>query len=93
MSTTETGNGLKRVGFVPEAGTKGYEIASQIYTTAKGYVPATIQPTVTKVEETMTNATAPYLAVAQDKSVELLKVVDVKVSSLLCEDGAKRTAI
>lgn len=52
---TPTSNGLKKLGFVPEAGAKSYEIATNVYTTAKSYVPASLQPRLEKVEESVTN--------------------------------------
>lgn len=44
---------LHRLNFVPEAGAKGCEIASNIYATAKGYVPASLKPRLDKVEESV----------------------------------------
>lgn len=46
---------LKKLGFVPEASARSYEIATNIYSTAKSYVPASLQPRIEKVEETVTN--------------------------------------
>lgn len=48
-------NSLKKLGFVPEAGAKSYEIATNVYTTAKSYVPASLQPKLEKVEESVTS--------------------------------------
>lgn len=75
----EQQNELKKLGFVSEYGTKGYEIATNVYTSAKSYVPAPIQEKLTKVEETVAVATAPYVTKAQDKGTEVLKAVDVQV--------------
>jgi len=80
--TATNDNGLKKLNFVPEYGSKGYEIATNVYTTAKSYVPAPLQDSLTKVEESVTAATAPYITKAQDKGTDLLKVVDTQVSSL-----------
>ena len=80
MSATEQ-NSLKKLSFVPEYGTKGYELATNVYSTAKSYVPAPLQDRLTKVEETVTAASAPYITKAQDKGTDLLKVVDSQVSA------------
>lgn len=48
-------NGLKKLGFVPEASAKSYEIASSIYVKAKSYVPESLQPRLEKVEESVAN--------------------------------------
>lgn len=47
--------GLKKLGFVPEAGARGCEIASNIYSTAKGYVPASLQPRLDNLEVSVSN--------------------------------------
>lgn len=71
--------GLKKLSFVPENITKGYTIASNVYTTAKSYVPAPLQTHLSRVEETVTAVSAPYISKAQDKGTELLKAVDERV--------------
>lgn len=70
---------LKKLNFVPEYGTKGYNMAANAYTTAKSYVPSSMKEHVTKVEETVAAVSAPYVTKAQDKGSELLKAVDEQV--------------
>lgn len=74
---------LKKLGFVPEASARSYEIATNIYSTAKSYVPASLQPRIEKVEESVTNASAPYVTKAQDKGAELLKAADERVDKAI----------
>lgn len=78
MSVDQTS--LKKLNFVPEYGTKGYNLASNVYSTAKNYVPASFKEQLTKVEESVAAASAPYVTKAQDKGTELLKVMDDQVS-------------
>jgi hypothetical protein len=70
---------LKKLNFVPEYGTKGYNLASNVYSTAKSYVPASFKEPLSKVEESVAAASAPYVTKAQDKGTEILKVVDDQV--------------
>lgn len=80
-STMSSQQELKVLGFVPEVGSKSFNLATRTYSSAKGYVPTSLQPTVSKLEEQVVSLSAPYVALAQDKSTELLKVVDNKVIS------------
>jgi hypothetical protein len=75
---------LKKLNFVPEYGTKGYCMATNVYCTAKDRLPASLKAKVDQVEETVTEASAPYVTKAQDKGSELLKIVDDQVSAVLC---------
>lgn len=81
---------LKKLNFVPEYGTKGYNMAANAYTAAKSYVPAPVKDQLTKVEETVAAVSAPYVTKAQDKGSELLKAVDEQVRLLLKSRSRKR---
>lgn len=70
---------LARLQFVPEVGAKSVNVAGNVYNKAKDYVPESLKPQLSKVEESVVNISAPYVAYAQDKSTELLKVADTKV--------------
>lgn len=71
---------LKRLSVVPEVTTKGCEAATNMYNTAKTYVPEQLKEPVEKIEEKLSSLSAPLVAQAQDKGSEILKAVDLKVN-------------
>ena len=73
-------NGLKKLNFVPEYGTKGYTIATRTYSAAKDRLPVPVQDQLASLETTVTTMSSPYVAKAQDKGTEILKLVDDQVS-------------
>ena len=78
----QNGAQLKKLNFVPEYGSKGYCVATNVYSSAKERLPASLKAKVDQVEETVTEASAPYITKAQDKGSELLKIVDDQVSNV-----------
>ncbi|KAG7669525.1 hypothetical protein Ndes2526B_g05866 [Nannochloris sp. 'desiccata'] len=78
---------LKQLNFVPEYGSKGYFMATNVYSTAKDKLPASLKAKVDQVEETVTEASAPYITKAQDKGSELLKIVDDQVDKAMQSAG------
>jgi Rubber elongation factor protein (REF) len=76
----EQNDQLKKLQFVPEYGSKGYSMATNVYSTAKDRLPASLKAKVDQVEESVTEVSAPYITKAQDKGAELLKIVDDQVS-------------
>lgn len=83
-------NGLKKLNFVPEYGTKGYTLATNAYSAAKDKLPVPVQDQLASLETTVTSLSSPYIAKAQDKGTEILKLVDDQVS---LETGAEGPAI
>ena len=75
MSESGNDKSLKQLNFVPEYGSKGYEMANNAYSTAKTYVPGPLKERLTNMEA----VTAPIVNKAADKGTELLKAVDAKV--------------
>lgn len=81
---------LQRLGFVQTyseaALSKGYEVAGSVYSTTRGYVPAAIEDKVSwgedKVSEISTQYGAPLVNTVQDKSQQILGIVDTQVRSL-----------
>jgi len=74
--STET---LKQLAFVPEYGSKGYQMASSAYENVKTRAPEPVKEQLSKVEQ----MTAPIVTKATDKGSEILKVVDSKVCYLI----------
>jgi hypothetical protein len=72
---------LKKLAFVPEYGSKGYSMATNVYSTTKEKLPASLKAKVDQIEETVTEVSAPYITKAQDKGTEILKIVDNQVST------------
>lgn len=70
---------LKKLQFVPEVGAKSVNVAGNVYSAAKDYVPESLKPQLNKVEESVVNLSAPYVAYAQDKSIAVLKGADDRV--------------
>ena len=70
---------LKKLNFVPVYGTKGYNLATTAYSSAKGRLPAPVKDKLSSFEETVSEVTAPYIVKAQDKGSEILKIVDDQV--------------
>ena len=81
---------LQRLGFVQTyseaALSKGYEVAGSVYNTTRGYVPAAIEDKVSwgedKVSEISTQYGAPLVNTVQDKSQQILGIVDSQVRAL-----------
>ena len=70
---------LKQLKFVPEYGSKGYTIASNVYENAKTYAPEPVKETLTHLEQ----KTAPYIHRATDTGSQILKTVDSKVCYII----------
>ncbi len=70
---------LKKLNFVPEYGSKGYSVATSVYAGTKAKLPESLKAKIDGLEETVTEASAPYILKAHDKSTELLKIVDDQV--------------
>lgn len=81
---------LQRLGFVQTyseaALSKGYEVAGSVYSTTRGYVPAAIEDKVSwgedKVSEISTQYGAPLVNTVQDKSQQILGIVDSQVDTV-----------
>lgn len=78
-------SGLKKLGPVLDASSYGYTVASNLYTTARAYVPASLESTVEKAETTLTEYTAPLVTRAQDTATAALKLADDKVDQALSQ--------
>ena len=79
MAAPQKDNGLKKLGPVLDASSYGYTVASNLYTTARTYVPAALEATVHKAETTLTEYSAPLVTRAQDTATAALKLADDKV--------------
>lgn len=81
-----TATSYKRLGFVESyanyfVNSAGY--LEKVYQGAKGYVPASVKPYVTKVEDVVVANTAPAVAKAQDIGGKLLHTADDQVDVVL----------
>lgn len=78
---------LKKLNFVPEYGSKGYMVATSVYTNTKAKLPESLKAKVDGLEDTVTEASAPYITKAQTKSSELLKIMDDQVDKAMQSAG------
>lgn len=80
---------LKRLQFVQQKGGQAInytsDVAGKVYSTTKQYIPESLQPTVKRVEDTVSEYGSPVLTTVQDKGGKVLQVADSKV------DGAVKT--
>ncbi|KAK9816682.1 hypothetical protein WJX72_003614 [[Myrmecia] bisecta] len=76
---------LKRLAFVRSYSgyywDKGYGLASSVYTTGKSYVPDRLNGSIKAVEETVSEYGTPLVVAVQDKSDQVLHIVDSKVDT------------
>lgn len=83
-AAVENSNDLKRLNFIKSysifALDKTYSIASNIYTTGKGYAPASLEPRIKAVEEKVTEVSSPLVSKLQDRSENALQTLDSKAS-------------
>ena len=57
------------------------DVAGKLYTTAKQYIPESVQPTVKAVEDKVSEYGSPVLTTLQDQGGKFLQVADSKVRS------------
>lgn len=83
-AAVETNSDLKRLNFIKSysifALDKTYSIASNLYTTGKGYAPSSLEPRIKAVEEKVTEVGSPLVSKLQDRSDTVLHTLDSKVS-------------
>lgn len=77
---------LKLLGFVPKYADAGVKYAESWVNYTNDHLPASVKPTVEKVEQTISATVAPVVTTVTDTSDKLLHVVDAQV------DAAVKTA-
>jgi hypothetical protein len=83
MGTEAQTGELKRLDFVKSYSSQvldyTYSLASQLYTTGKGYAPASLEPRIKAVEEKVTEVGSPFVSKLQDRGDMVLHTLDSKV--------------
>ncbi len=95
-----SGADLKRLAFIRSYSDyyfqKGYGLASSVYSTGKSYAPDRFHGSIAAVEQTVSEYGTPLVTAVQDKSDQVLQIVDSKVrqgpASLLTTIAARRLA-
>jgi hypothetical protein len=72
---------FKRLGWVQGYATQATSLANNVYTQARSFVPASLEPFVVQLEETAVSITVPYVTLAQDAAEKVLSSVDAQVCS------------
>ena len=88
----EADSDLKRLQFVQQKGGQAInytsDVAGKVYSTTKQYIPESLQPTVKRVEDTVSEYGSPVLTTVQDKGGKVLQVADSKVQALPARSAA-----
>ncbi|KAK9803434.1 hypothetical protein WJX73_000158 [Symbiochloris irregularis] len=83
LASAKSARGFKRLGFVQEYSSyywsRGYGLASQAYTGTKKNAPASWQPRIKSLEDTVADYSNPAFVTFQDKSDSVLRLLDDKV--------------
>jgi len=78
-----TSQQLNRLGFVPKYSNLVTSYASSLYSTAKGYVPASLKPKVNSVEQFAAKHGSPVATKLADGSQEFLLVADSQIDGAI----------